>query len=149
MSCNIKPSHKAMCGDVCCYECNDGHICFRDNSGCGYFRDLKFSFKKGNHKECCNYIKEGKELDKSEVHAEICIELNKIYVKKNNDYGDSFSKSYDEFGMAMPCIRLDDKLNRLKSLTKGKDQQVKDESIKDTLLDLANYAIMTIIEMER
>ena len=47
----------------------------------------------------------------------------------------------------MPCIRLDDKLNRLKSLAKNQ-AQVQDESIRDTLLDLANYAIMTVIEME-
>ena len=47
----------------------------------------------------------------------------------------------------MPCIRLDDKLNRLKSLAKN-SAQVRDESIRDTLLDLANYAIMTVIEME-
>lgn len=47
----------------------------------------------------------------------------------------------------MPCIRLDDKLNRLKSLAKN-PAQVRDESIRDTLLDLANYAIMTVIEME-
>jgi hypothetical protein len=48
--------------------------------------------------------------------------------------------------MAMPCIRLEDKLNRLKSLTRSGDQQVNDESIDDTLMDLANYAIMTIVE---
>ena len=86
-------------------------------------------------------------MEKSKIHAEICQELNKIYVKKNNDYGDSFGKSFKEFGMAMPCIRLDDKLNRLKSLTKGNTQMVNDESIEDSLLDLANYAIMTVIEM--
>ena len=49
----------------------------------------------------------------------------------------------------MPCIRLGDKLNRLESLTINKNsQQVSDESIRDTLMDLANYAIMTIIELE-
>lgn len=83
---------------------------------------------------------------KAQIHEKICQELNAIYERKNHDYGDSFGKSYQEYGMAMPCIRLEDKLNRLKSLTR-KAQQVKDESIEDTLLDLANYAIMTVIEM--
>lgn len=83
------------------------------------------------------------------MHKNIGTELNKLYERKNRDYGDSFSKSFKEFGMAMPCIRLDDKLSRLKSLTKpGSVQQVKDESIRDTLIDLANYAIMTIIELD-
>lgn len=48
--------------------------------------------------------------------------------------------------MAMPCIRLEDKLNRLKALTRNGNQQVNDESIDDTLMDLANYAIMTLVE---
>ncbi len=51
--------------------------------------------------------------------------------------------------MAMARIRLDDKLNRFKTLSRaGAEQQVSDESIKDTLLDLANYAVMTVLEME-
>lgn len=80
------------------------------------------------------------------IHKEICAELSSIYERKNNDYGDSFSKSYAEYGDVMSAIRLEDKLNRYKSLIKTNNQMVKDESIEDTLLDLANYAIMTVIE---
>ena len=51
--------------------------------------------------------------------------------------------------MAMPRIRLGDKLNRFKALSKDPDsQKVQSESMRDTLLDLANYAIMTVLEME-
>ena len=82
-------------------------------------------------------------------HADICAELHSLYDKKNHDYGDAFHLSYLEEGMAMPRIRLGDKLNRFKTLTKAPEAQaVKDESIRDTLLDLANYAIMTIMELE-
>ena len=81
-------------------------------------------------------------------HADICEELNEIYARKNHDYGDSFGKGYAEYGMVMAVIRLEDKLNRLKSLIKA-ESLVKDESINDTLMDLANYAIMTVIERER
>ena len=81
-------------------------------------------------------------------HASICEDLNEIYARKNHDYGDSFGKGYAEYGMVMAVIRLEDKLNRLKSLIKA-DSLVKDESINDTLMDLANYAIMTVIERER
>lgn len=82
-------------------------------------------------------------------HRKIVLDLNKLYAKKNADYGDSFHETFKEEGMAMARIRLSDKLNRFKSLTRGNSQQVTDESIRDTLLDLANYAIMTVIEMDR
>ena len=81
--------------------------------------------------------------------GELCEELHKLYEKKNHDYGDSFHISFVEEGMAMPRIRLSDKLNRFKTLSRpSEDQMVSDESIRDTLIDLANYAIMTIVEME-
>ena len=83
---------------------------------------------------------------KIKLHSHICSELTALYERKNHDYGDSFGKSFKEYGMAMPCIRLEDKLNRLKALTRNGNQQVSDESIDDTLMDLANYAIMTIVE---
>ena len=88
-------------------------------------------------------------MTKLEKHLVICKELNNLYKSKNKDYGDSFSKSFTEYGLTMPCIRLEDKLNRLKSIAKGKKMQVTDESEIDTLLDLANYAIMTIIELQK
>ena len=88
-------------------------------------------------------------MNKIERHARICDELNDLYERKNKDYGDAFHMSFMEEGMAMPRIRLGDKLNRFKTLSKHpEDQKVQDESIKDTLLDLANYAIMTVLEME-
>lgn len=85
---------------------------------------------------------------KVERHKDLCLALNELYAKKNHDYGDSFHATFEEEGMAMARIRLSDKLNRFKSLSRKKEQQVSDESIRDTLLDLANYAIMTILEME-
>lgn len=85
--------------------------------------------------------------DKVQWHKELCEKLNDIYAKKNADYGDSFHETWLEEGMAMARIRLSDKLSRFKKLSKSDEQHVKDESIEDTLLDLANYAIMTVLEM--
>ncbi len=85
---------------------------------------------------------------KVQLHKEICTEINELYAKKNHDYGDSFHQTFVEEGMAMARIRLGDKLNRFKTLSRGNEQKVNDESIRDTLIDLANYAIMTILEME-
>lgn len=87
-------------------------------------------------------------MTKVEKHAKICEEMNSLYERKNHDYGDSFGILYREEGMPMVRIRLGDKYNRFKTLSRGSNAQVKDESIRDTLLDIANYAIMTIIEME-
>lgn len=85
---------------------------------------------------------------KIEKHKKICEELTALYAKKNHDYGDSFHISFCEEGMAMPRIRLGDKFNRFKTLSRGQKQKINDESIRDTLIDLANYAIMTVMEME-
>ena len=87
-------------------------------------------------------------LSKVEKHKRICEELNALYAKKNHDYGDSFHISFVEEGMSMPRIRLGDKFNRFKNLSRNNNPEVNDESIRDTLIDLANYAIMTILEME-
>lgn len=80
-------------------------------------------------------------------HAEICKELNNLYIKKNRDYGDSFHKSFEKYGLTMSAIRIGDKFNRFESLI-ANPAQVKDESIRDTLIDLANYAILTIMELD-
>lgn len=87
-------------------------------------------------------------LSKVQRHAEICKEINDLYERKNHDYGDSFHQTFVEEGMAMARIRLGDKFSRFKTLSRGGEQKVNDESIRDTLIDLANYAIMTVLEME-
>lgn len=83
-----------------------------------------------------------------EIHASVCEEIHELYVQKNRDYGDSFHQTFVEEGMAMPRIRLGDKFGRFKTLTLTGVQHVKDESIRDTLLDLANYALMTVVELD-
>lgn len=85
---------------------------------------------------------------KFQMHREICEEINDLYARKNHDYGDSFHQTFVEEGMAMVRIRLGDKFNRFKTLSRNEEQKVNDESIRDTLIDLANYAIMTVLEME-
>ena len=85
---------------------------------------------------------------KVQMHLNICNEINRLYARKNHDYGDSFHQTFVEEGMDMARIRLGDKFNRFKTLSRGGDHKVNDESIRDTLIDLANYAIMTVLEME-
>ena len=85
---------------------------------------------------------------KYQRHLSLCRGLNELYVRKNKDYGDSFHKTFEEEGFAMARIRLSDKLERFKTLSKGARQRVQDEAMRDTLIDLANYALMTILEMD-
>jgi hypothetical protein len=80
------------------------------------------------------------------THVAICNELNTIYKAKNEDYGDSFGASVKEWGLIAAVVRMDDKMRRLKHLVKNKAKV--DESIRDTLLDLSNYGIMTIMEVD-
>ena len=75
---------------------------------------------------------------------EIVCKMADTYEKKNADYGDSFGQTCDEFGIIAAIVRMNDKMNRIKQLSK-KNALVTDESIKDTILDLANYAVMTLI----
>lgn len=90
-----------------------------------------------------------KDHQKKVNHFEdVTIALRNLYDAKNRDYGDSFSKTFKEEGMAMARIRIGDKFNRFKSLTQGNEPAVKDESVRDTLMDLASYAIMTVMELD-
>lgn len=78
-----------------------------------------------------------------ELHKDILVQLHQTYARKNHDYGNSFHKVREEFPNAV-LIRLMDKLERLKALYGS--LALVDESIEDTLLDLANYAIMEVVE---
>lgn len=73
---------------------------------------------------------------------EITNGLYETYCKKNRDYGNSFDQSLNKFGEIAALTRISDKYNRLCSLITNKEQEVKDESIDDTILDMANYLIM-------
>ena len=93
-----------------------------------------------------------REVDKESVipgdFNGICRDLMALHAKKNHDYGNAAHESYKEFGLISYVIRLNDKMKRLKSLTKpGSKQEVKSESIEDTLMDLAAYSIMAIESM--
>ena len=67
---------------------------------------------------------------------------------KNFDYGDSFSELFAECGMTYAYGHLSEKLKRVKSLMSD-EAKVKDESMRDSLLDLANYAVLTIMELDK
>lgn len=83
-----------------------------------------------------------------ERFKQIVSEMADTYQKKNSDYGNSFETTLQKWGPKIALARLEDKLNRADSLIEH-PAQVKDESIADTLLDLATYAIMFKMWLEK
>lgn len=79
---------------------------------------------------------------------EITDEMIALHERKNHDYGNSFSETYSKLGVISAATRMLDKMNRVVSLVTKEQQKVNDESLRDTLIDLANYAVMTIMELD-
>lgn len=75
-------------------------------------------------------------------------EMSDTHVAKNHDYGNSFSDLFKELGMTYAYGHLKEKLERIRTLMKSR-QQVKQESMLDSLYDLASYAVMTIVELKK
>jgi hypothetical protein len=74
--------------------------------------------------------------------------VKETLIRKNRDYGDSFSKQFAKYGIMSGLIRMDDKMARLTNLATGAQANV-DESVEDTLLDLAGYAILCVVELRK
>lgn len=79
-----------------------------------------------------------------DVFADILDEMWELYKLKNAMYGSSFDQTLDEDGLLVSKIRMTDKLNRFSTLAKYGLSKADDESMEDTLIDLANYAVMTV-----
>lgn len=87
-------------------------------------------------------------MTKNEQFTCLCDYIDKLHIRKNHDYGDSFGQMWQRYGIVSAMVRLTDKMNRINNLTSGNQAMVKDESLRDTLLDLAAYALMTVIELD-
>lgn len=87
-------------------------------------------------------------MNNEETRRKIYEEIEDILEKKNHDYGDSAQKSYDIFGPIAIVIRMSDKMNRAINLCKGADSKVKEEPLRETLMDLLGYNLMLLAMME-
>ena len=74
--------------------------------------------------------------------------MTDLYARKNRDYGNSFDKSMDKWGLVVSAIRIGDKVNRLQSLVAKGESLVKDESLTDTFIDLACYSVMSLMWLD-
>lgn len=77
----------------------------------------------------------------------VIAEMLDTYKKKNADYGNSFAETIQEFGYTPAVARINDKLKRVKNMMKGNEMNV-NESMRDNLMDIAVYSVLTIIELD-
>lgn len=93
-----------------------------------------------------------KEMAGSDTHKatfeSVLDEMKELHAKKDKDYGSAFHKSFEEFGVTAGVVRLNDKMERVKSLVKNGKAEVKDESLLDSLKDAACYAVMLYVELK-
>lgn len=90
-----------------------------------------------------------KDKDPSEARfKEIALSLSDLYSKKNPVYGNSFELSLKKYGKISGLTRISDKFNRLEKIITNPDIETNDESLEDTLLDLASYCIMMKMALE-
>lgn len=88
-------------------------------------------------------------MTKIDKHEALTKEIHDLYTRKNHDYGDSFGRTYASLGLISAVTRISDKYNRLVQLSVNKNKTlVTDESLRDTLIDMANYCLMTVIELD-
>ena len=82
-----------------------------------------------------------------EMFRTLANEMADLYEKKNAAYGNSFSRSIEKYGIIAGLTRLSDKFNRAVNLILGAKNDVADENLADTLMDMASYSIMLLMEL--
>ena len=71
-------------------------------------------------------------------------EALELFRRKNTDYGDAFAT----YGTVGVIVRMGDKIQRLNSVSKYGVTMVNSESVRDTLIDLHNYAAMAVMLLD-
>ena len=89
-------------------------------------------------------------MNRQTIYDYLLNNLAETYKAKNSDYGNSVADTYEKFGDLSFLVRITDKYNRLMTLCNpnAPEQKVKDEKIDDTILDLANYCLLWLVEKE-
>lgn len=87
--------------------------------------------------------------DEIKIFNSLTEQMNDVFSKKRRDYGQTTSETFAKFGPISMLVRMHDKMGRLDNLLGKGQQNFVSESIEDTLLDLANYALITILELRK
>jgi hypothetical protein len=104
-------------------------------------------------KELITKIEKYKNLGGHPEFYNLLMQIAELHARKNADY----AKTTDPLSNLRQCeafgipawkgvlIRITDKFSRVTQLGSGKEAQVKDESIEDTLMDMAVYSLLAIV----
>ena len=88
-----------------------------------------------------NYVMSDWEKNLTDIHKEAL----ELFQRKNADYGDAFT----EYGTIGVLVRIGDKIKRLQNIEKNQITLVSDEKLRDTLIDLHNYAAMAMMLIDK
>lgn len=86
--------------------------------------------------------------DQITQHKKLCTNIHNTFQHKNAAYGNSFEESVLKYGLISSLTRMSDKWNRIENLILHPSTDVGDEPLKDSLLDLANYCLMTVMVLD-
>ena len=142
-------------GGVCYVECMDKFkdkeciITYVDDTSY-HINDSKYWWTDEMLQPAENNIMEVNNMDRLGIYQHIINNLEDTYKRKNSDYGNSVGDTYEKFGDISFLTRITDKYNRMVNLVCNSNnvRKVKDEALEDTILDLANYCLLWLVERE-
>lgn len=77
------------------------------------------------------------------------MEIIKMMHLKAKDYGNSFEKINDRFGLIGAVIPLNNKVDRITSIVENNGPELKTESLEDSIKDLIGYSLMTLAYIKK
>ena len=121
-----------------------------DESKSGYkakiYDDVCGEAQESAHSVCSGEMMTAEQVDKLRIHKELTDKIHHLYETKNMDYGDSMHPLFEEYGLTAFLVLFEIKINRIKSLQYKSSHY---ESLKDSLMDLANYSLIALTEIQQ
>ena len=87
--------------------------------------------------------------EQQKAHKELLDYIENLYVTKNNAYGNSFSRLYEEVGILSAATSIGHKYHRFINLAKNGEENFSYEGIRDTLIDMSNYCLLAVMELDK
>lgn len=110
------------------------------------YDDVCDEAQESEHKVCSGEMMTAEQADKLRIHKELTDKIHHLYETKNMDYGDSMHPLFEEYGLTAFLVLFEIKINRIKSLQYKSSHY---ESLEDSLMDLANYSLIALTEIQQ
>ena len=121
-----------------------------DESKSGYkakiYDDVCGEAQESAHNVCSGEMMTAEQADKLRIHKELTDKIHHLYKTKNMAYGDSMHPLFEEYGLTAFLVLFEIKINRIKSLQYKSSHY---ESLEDSLMDLANYSLIALTEIQQ